>query len=141
MNMKDTTKYKLFSTLILAFIAIISLTMGFFVGSSRTSNNIAYWIFKSIAIVWIVVEIILLWTLKRGIGSHLILAILGFLIQFVPILLRIGFTSENEYHVPVGIIYFAAILDFIFLCIGIFFTISANTFKKSEDKAKLSSNH
>ena len=60
--MKDSLKYKLFVTFCLMFVALLSLSFGFFVGASRTNGNIAYWVFKSIAIIYLVVLLILVWT-------------------------------------------------------------------------------
>lgn len=137
--MKDTTKYKLLATFILLFIAIISLSMGFFVASSRTSGNIAYWVFKVIAIAWLVVEVVLLWTVNKSFGNNMVTGIFGFLVQFIPILLRIGWCEEKGFKVPTWAIYVAAILVFIFLVLTVFFAISSIAFKKAEDKAKPSS--
>ena len=137
--MKDSLKYKLFVTFGLLFITLLSLSFGFFVGSSRTDGNVAYWIFKSIAILYLVVIMILLWLKNNKVGRLLPLSLIGLVIQLIPVLLRIGWTGETP-KVPVALIYIAAILMFILICISILLSISSNKFSKDEDRAKPSSN-
>ena len=136
--MKDSLKYKLFVTFCLMFVALLSLSFGFFVGASRTNGNIAYWVFKSIAIIYLVVLLILVWT-RNSISNILALSVGGIIIQLVPLLLRIGYIGEQP-AVPVLVIYIAAILMFVILVSSILFSISSNKFKHDEDRAKPSSN-
>ena len=137
--MKDSLKYKLFVTFILVFITLLSLSFGFFVGSSRTDGNVAYWIFKSIAILYLVYLIILVWFKNSRVWKMLPISVIGFIMQLIPILLRIGWTGENP-KVPVAFIYISAILMFILIAMSILLSISANKFSKDEDRAKPSSN-
>ena len=137
--MKDSLKYKLFVTFGLLFITLLSLSFGFFVGSSRTDGNVAYWIFKSIAILYLVVIIVLVWLKNNKVGKLLPLSLIGFVIQLIPILLRVGWTGETP-KVPVALIYIAAIVMFILVSFSMLLSISSNKFSKDEDRAKPSSN-
>ena len=137
--MKDSFKYKLFVTFGLLFITLLSLSFGFFVGSSRTDGNVAYWIFKAIAILYLVVIIALIWFKNNKVGKLMPLSVIGIIIQLIPILLRIGWTGDNP-KVPVALIYIAAIVMFILVSFSILLSISSNKFSKDEDRAKPSSN-
>ena len=138
--MKTSKQYKLLVTFILVFVAAISLSIGFLVGTNKTSGNVAYWIFKIITILWLVIECVALWLPKVNIGNQLVVGCLGFIAQLVPIFLRIGYSANDKTSTPIAWIYISAILLFILIAIALFLSISGRQFKEAENRAKNSSN-
>ncbi len=138
--MKKSIQYKVLSTIILLFIALLSLSFGFFVAKNRTDGNVAYWIFKIIAVSWLVIECITLWLPSSNFGKLFPITFVGVFAQGIPALMRIGWTGENP-RVPIALIYVCSILMFIFIVFSLLFSISNKSFKKAENRAKPSSNY
>lgn len=136
--MKDTIKYKLLSSFIMFFALLVSLSFSLFVGKQATDGNIAYWVFKIIALVWIVAIIIGIWLQDANFSKLLPLAIISIIVQGIPAFLRIGWAKEHK--VIIGLVYLFAIVMFILMIFSLLFGISNKRFKKAEDKAKPSSN-
>lgn len=138
--MKTSKQYKFLVTFILVFVAAISLSIGFLVGTDKTNGNVAYWIFKTITILWLVVECVTLWLPKVNVGNQLLVGCLGFISQLVPMFLRIGYSVKDNTSTPIAWIYVSAILLFILIAISLFLSISGRQFKEAENRAKKSSN-
>ncbi len=138
--MKKSLQYRIISMIIIIFIALISLSFGFFVARSRTEGNVAYWVFKCIAVLWLVVEGITLWLPSANFGKLFPITIVAVLSQGIPALMRIGWTGDTP-KVPVALIYVCAIVMFVFLITSVLFSLSNKTFKADEDRAKPSSNY
>lgn len=136
--MKDTIKYKLLSSFIMFFALLVSLSFPFFVGTKSVDGNVTYWVFKVIALVWILAIIVGIWLQNANFSKLFPLAIISIIVQGIPAFLRIGWA--NEHKVMVGLVYLFAIVMFILMIFSLLFAISNKRFKKAEDKAKPSSN-
>ena len=137
--MSDSSKYKILVFVCINFLALLSLSTGFLLGPARTDGNIAFWVFKGIAVAFLVVTSVLT-LLKSSTFSKMSPVVeSAVLLQVVPTLCRIGWTGD-EPKVPVLILYLCAILTFVAIVVAIFFLISHKTFKEAEDRAIPSSN-
>lgn len=137
---KNEMKYKILVTMVFLFIIILSLSFGFFVAKDRTNGNVAYWVFKIIAILLLVIQGTIVWVKNASFSKIFPNSIVALIAQFLPILMRIGWYGEDK-NVPVGLIYFNAIILFIMIALSILYSISHSQFKQQEDKAKHSSNY
>lgn len=116
--MKISLRYKILATIILVFILTVSLLFGLTVAPSRTNNNDVYWVFKSWAIVYILVLIAGFWVKSRRFSRLAPAGLLITIAQIIPEFSRLGFKGDNP-SVPTVVI----VLSSIALGIVLFFSI------------------
>ncbi|MCI5744931.1 MAG: hypothetical protein MR270_01455 [Erysipelotrichaceae bacterium] len=136
---REKVSYKILSTVILLFIVALSLVFGFFIATSRTEGNVAYWVFKAIVVAWLVFDIIFLWCPKTTFSKLFPNVIFATISQAIPAFMRIGWTGEDKLVPPTLIIVFAIILMMI-IAFSSLMSISHGRFKRAEDRVPTSSN-
>ena len=137
--MKDSLKYKFLAFVCILFVAGLSLSTGFLLGANRTEGNTAFWVFKIIAVAYLVVLAGMVFFKNSTFSKLAPVAEAGLILQVVPILCRIGWTGE-EPKVPILIIYLCAIVTFVIIAVAAFLLIANKKFKQDEDRAIPSSN-
>jgi len=133
-------RYKLVSSFFLIFVLTISTMFAFLIAPKAVDGNVAYWIFKGLALASIVGELVFLFTKNASFHKYFPVSIALILYQGVPALMRIGYVKDKT-AVPVGFIFLGVILTFMILGVVMLYALSSDQFKEAEQKAKHSSNY
>lgn len=135
--MKESMKYRLLGSFVLLFFAGLFLSFGFVVGRASTEGNVAFWVFKGIAVGFLAILAIAMLVTKGGFSIYFPLAIAGFASQIFPIFLRIGWKANHK--VSIAALYICGVLLFLLIATSLLYTFAHQRFAKDENSAKKSS--
>lgn len=113
MEKKVSLRYKIVATVILVFIGVVSLLFGFSVAPSRTINNDVYWVFKSWALMYLLVLLAGFWVKSRRFSRLAPAGLLVTIAQIIPEFSRLGFKGENPSVPTITIVLSSIILGFV----------------------------
>ena len=121
-NMKISLRYKIFATVVLLFIAFVSLNFGFNVAPSRTIGNEVYWVFKAWSLTYLAVLIGGFWLKSKRFSRLGPAGLMVTCAQLIPELSRIGFKGENpSVHVSIIVISSVLFATVLFASIYLYF--------------------